>query len=75
MSDLEAAVKKAVAAFHKLSHAEQAAVREAQRKSWVVSELLLQHPEMSYEEASAIYDQTPKQQQPETNYRFPRFGF
>ena len=75
MSDLEAAVKKAVAAFHKLSHTEQAAVREAQRKLWVVGELLLQHPEMSYEEASTIYDQTHKPQQPETTYRFPRFGF
>ena len=75
MSDLEVTVAKAVAAFHKLSHAEQAAVREAQRKSWVVSELLLQHPEMSYEEASTIYDQTHKPPQPETPYRFPRFGF
>lgn len=75
MTDLEAAIKKAVAAFHKLSHAEQAAVREAQRKSWVVGELLLQHPEMTYEEAVTIYDQTPKPPQPETSYRFPRYGF
>jgi hypothetical protein len=30
--------------------------RAAQRRSWVVGELMLEHPEMSREQAEAIYD-------------------
>lgn len=29
---------------------------EAQRKSWVIGEMLLEHPEMTREEVEAIYD-------------------
>ncbi|MFC3206907.1 hypothetical protein [Aquamicrobium soli] len=31
--------------------------REAQRRSWVVGEMMLSHPEMSREEANRIYDE------------------
>lgn len=30
---------------------------EAQRKSWVIGEMMLSHPEMSRERAEAIYDE------------------
>lgn len=35
---------------HKLEH------REAQRRSWVVGETMLEHPEMSREQAEEIYE-------------------
>jgi len=30
---------------------------DAQRRSWVVGEMMLEHPEMSHEEANRIYDE------------------
>lgn len=30
--------------------------RAAQRKSWVIGEMMLEHPEMTRDEAAAIYD-------------------
>jgi hypothetical protein len=30
--------------------------REAQRRSWVIGEMMLEHPEMSREQAEAIYN-------------------
>lgn len=30
--------------------------REAQRKSWVIGELMLEHPGMTYEEAEQLYN-------------------
>jgi hypothetical protein len=30
--------------------------RAAQRRSWVIGEMMLEHPEMTREEANAIYD-------------------
>lgn len=29
---------------------------EAQRRSWVIGEMLLEHPEMTYEQVAAIYE-------------------
>ena len=31
--------------------------RAAQRKSWVIGEMMLEHPEMSREEVERIYDE------------------
>jgi Lon protease-like protein len=38
-----------------MSPAERKAMYEAQRKSWVVAELMMQHPEMTKEEAEILY--------------------
>lgn len=48
--ELDALVERA--RNHKMTAAERA----AQRRSWVIGEMLMEHPEMSRGEASAIYD-------------------
>lgn len=55
--ELAVLVQRAAEAFAKLSPEEQKAHREAQRKSWVVGEMMLEHPEMTREEAARIYDE------------------
>ena len=55
-SALHALISKANEAFAKLSLAQQRAVREAQRKSWVVGELMIEHPEMTKAKAEEIYE-------------------
>ena len=35
---------------------EKAAMKRAQRKSWVIGEMMLEHPEMTRERAEEIYD-------------------
>jgi hypothetical protein len=57
MSNIEQLVKDAVARFNALSLAEQKAARAAQRKSWVVGEMMWAHPEMTRKQAERIYDQ------------------
>ena len=53
---IEQLLKDAVDRFNALPVEEQAAMRRAQRKSWVVGETMLAHPEMSREEAERLYD-------------------
>jgi Lon protease-like protein len=38
-----------------MSPAERKTMYEAQRQSWVVAELMMQHPEMTKEEAEILY--------------------
>jgi hypothetical protein len=57
MSDLAQLVKDAVARFAALPPEEQRAMRRAQRKSWVVGEMMLAHPEMTREYAERIFDE------------------
>ena len=54
--DLTAAVKAAEERFNALTPEEQSAHRRAQRKSWVIGETMLEHPNMSREEAERLYD-------------------
>lgn len=54
--ELDALLRKAVAAFDAMTPEQQAEHRRAQRKSWVVGETMLEHPEMTREQAVALYD-------------------
>lgn len=55
--DLTDLLQRAVAAFNALTPEQQREHMAAQRKSWVVGELMLSNPEMTREAAAAIYDQ------------------
>ena len=57
MRDLQELVKRAVERFDAMPVDQQREHRRAQRKSWVVGETMLSHPEMSREEAERLYDQ------------------
>lgn len=54
--DLDRLVRESVARFEALPPDKQAQLREAQRRSWVIGNMLLDHPEMTRERAAAIYD-------------------
>lgn len=54
--ELNALLKKAVAAFDAMTPEQQREHREKQRRSWVRGELMLAHPEMTREEADALID-------------------
>lgn len=47
---------EAEARFRALAPADQISHREAQRKSWVIGETMLEHPEMTREQAELLYD-------------------
>lgn len=47
--ELDALLKRAK------SHVMTKAERDAQRESWVVGEMMLEHPEMTRDQAAAIY--------------------
>ncbi len=53
--DLDRLIKEAVAKFDALSPEQQREHRRAQRKSWVLGEMMLEHPEMTREQAEEIY--------------------
>lgn len=55
--ELDALLRKAVAAFDLMTPEQQREMRKAQRKSWVIGEMLLEHPTMSREEAERLYEQ------------------
>jgi hypothetical protein len=54
--ELLALIAKARAQFEAMSPAERAAMLQAQRRSWVRGELMLEHPDMSAQEADALID-------------------
>lgn len=54
--DLDQLVKDAMAKFNALSPEQQREHRRAQRKSWVVGETMIEHPEMTREHAERLYD-------------------
>ena len=56
MNDINKLVQDAVARFNALSPDEQRAMRQAQRKSWVVGEMMIEHPEMTREQVEQLYD-------------------
>lgn len=49
-------IAEAQTKFDAMTLEEKTAHRRAQRKSWVVGETMLAHPEMSREEAERLYD-------------------
>jgi hypothetical protein len=49
-------IRRAIAEYSAMTPEQKRAHRAAQRKSWVVGETMLAHPEMSREEAEALYD-------------------
>ena len=49
-------IERAVAAYRAMSPAQKREMHEAQRRSWVIGELMLEHPEMTLGEAEEIYD-------------------
>lgn len=53
--DLDVLVHAATARFNALTPEEQREHRRAQRKRWVIGEFMLEHPEMTREEAEKIY--------------------
>lgn len=53
--DLARLVAEANARFDALTPEEQRAHREAQRKSWVIGELMLEHPDLTKEQAELRY--------------------
>lgn len=56
MMELEKLIKEAQAKFDALTPEQQREHRRAQRKSWVVGETMLSHPDMSREDAEKLYD-------------------
>lgn len=61
MSDIEQLLKDAVAAVNRMTPEQLAEMREAQRRSWVTGELMLEHPDMTKEEANRLYDKFSRQ--------------
>ena len=53
-------VRMACEAYDKLTPEQQAAHREAQRKSWVVGEMMIEHPELTKAEVEQIYEEIVK---------------
>ena len=58
-AELKILVEQACARFNALSPEQQREEMRAQRKSWVIGEMLLEHPEMTREYAEQIYDKIP----------------
>lgn len=58
--DLDALIKRASDLFDQLMPQQQAAHRAEQRRSWVIGELMLAHPDMTHERAIEIYEQMTK---------------
>lgn len=54
--DLDRLIAEANARFRALAPADQLAHREAQRRSWVIGETMLEHPEMTREQAELLYN-------------------
>lgn len=48
-------IKWAQEKFDALSPEEQRAHREAQRKSWAIGEMMLEHPDLTREQAEELY--------------------
>lgn len=55
--ELDALLRQAVAAFEAMTPEQKREHRRAQRKSWVVGETMLEHPEMSREQAEKLYEE------------------
>jgi hypothetical protein len=54
--ELDALIERAVAAYNKMTPQQKREMHETQRRSWVIGNMLLDHPDMSREYAENIYD-------------------
>jgi hypothetical protein len=54
---LDALLRKSVAAYAAMPLEKRREMNRAQRKSWVVGEMMLKYPEMSREEAERLYNE------------------
>lgn len=53
---LTALLAKSKAAYEAMSLEQKKEMWKTQRESWVIGEMMLEHPEMTREEAKRIYD-------------------
>lgn len=53
--ELTKALHEAVAAYEAMTPEQKLEMRHAQRKSWVIGEMMLSHPDMTREEAERLY--------------------
>lgn len=54
--ELTTAIERAVATYNSMTPQQKREMHEAQRRSWVIGNMMLDHPEMSREHAENIYD-------------------
>jgi len=54
--ELERLLIEAQACYGRMTPEQKKEMREAQHKSWVVGETMLEHPEMAREQAEEIYE-------------------
>ncbi|MDE2020536.1 MAG: hypothetical protein KGJ13_09395 [Patescibacteria group bacterium] len=54
--ELERLLIAAQARYDAMTPAQKKEMREAQRKSWVISETMLEHPEITQKQAEEIYE-------------------
>lgn len=54
--ELNAAIERAVAAYNSMTPQQKREMHEAQRRSWVIGNMMLDHPDMSREYVENIYD-------------------
>lgn len=57
MSEVADLLKRAVLAFASLPDEQKRAHMAAQRKSWVIREIMTEHPELTRSQAERIYHQ------------------
>ena len=55
--ELAKLIAESIARFNAMPIEAQREMCEAQRQSWVIGEMMLEHPEMSREEALRLYEQ------------------
>jgi hypothetical protein len=55
--ELAALLAQAKAKVEAMTPAERSAMMRAQRRSWVIGEMMLEHPELSREYVERIYDE------------------
>jgi hypothetical protein len=56
MSDIEKLCKEAATRFRGMSPEAQKKMRDAQRKSWVIGEIMIEHPDMTRAQAERLWN-------------------
>ncbi|RTL52884.1 MAG: hypothetical protein EKK40_06965 [Bradyrhizobiaceae bacterium] len=54
--ELDSLIERSVAACRAMSPEQKRAMHEAQRRSWVIGNMMLDHPEMTREYVENLYD-------------------
>ena len=58
--DLIESLRRAAALFNAMTPEQKLEHRRAQAKSWVVGEMMIEHPEMTRADAERIYDEVAR---------------